>query len=50
MIRAFGFLKKASAKVNKEFVWMQMLLIISKAADEIRNIGFTLQRLRGTNI
>ena len=30
MIRAFGFLKKAAAKVNKEFVWMQMLLITSR--------------------
>ena len=29
VIRTFGFLKKAAAKVNKDIVWMQMLLITS---------------------
>ena len=51
MIRAFGFLKKAAAEVNKEFgLDAKVADNIMKAADEVRNIGLTLQPLRGTNI
>ena len=51
MIRAFGFLKKAAAKVNKEFgLDADVADNIMKAADEVKNIGLTLQPLRGTNI
>ena len=51
MIRAFGFLKKAAAEVNKEFgLDASVADNITKAADEVQNIGLTLQSLRGTNI
>ena len=51
MIRAFGFLKKAAARVNKEFgLDADVADNIMKAADEVKNIGLTLQPLRGTNI
>ena len=51
MIRAFGFLKKAAAEVNKEFgLDASVADNIMKAADEVQNIGLTLQPLRGTNI
>ena len=51
MIRAFGFLKKAAAEVNKEFgLDVNVADNITKAADEVGNIGLTLQSLRGTSI
>ena len=51
MICAFGFLKKAAAEVNKEFgLDANVADNITKAADEVGNIGLTLQSLRGTNI
>ena len=51
VICAFGFLKKAAAEVNKEFgLDANVADNIMKAADEVQNIGLTLQPLRGTNI
>ena len=51
MIRAFGFLKKAAAEVNKKFgLDASVADNITKAADEVGKIGLTLQPLRGTNI
>ena len=51
MIHAFGFLKKAAAEVNKEFgLDANVADNIMKAADEVQNIGLTLQPPRRTNI
>ena len=51
MIRAFGFLKKAAAEVNKEFgLDANVADNIMKAEDKVQNIGLTPQPLRGTKI